>query len=157
MSRNEHGLFNKIFEVTVDYSKSVKDMVTIGNYWRVEHQITDQNFPIVGSGKAKFNTEIVRFDKRLSSEEILSRFKARNLSPAKIEILLAFAASYPEEERDYIIVALGSVWKRKDNVLAIAYLSSGKSGWWLRPYYFENVWFEQDCFLAVHEPAKALN
>ncbi len=43
--------------------------------------------------------------------EVLAEMKNRGLRPATLPELLAFGAQFPDEQRKYPIVALGSAWK----------------------------------------------
>lgn len=52
--------------------------------------------------------ELVHLNKDMSTEAVLSELDRQRLRPALYEELLGFAKRYPEEQRKYPIVALGS-------------------------------------------------
>jgi hypothetical protein len=52
--------------------------------------------------------EYVRLDRDASTDEVLAEMDRRGLRPALYEELLGFAEKYPDEQRKYPIVALGS-------------------------------------------------
>ncbi|MCR4256891.1 MAG: hypothetical protein NUW08_04260 [Candidatus Uhrbacteria bacterium] len=60
--------------------------------------------------------ELVHLDKELSTDAILVELKRLEFRPALYEELLAFAKQYPDEQRMYPIVALGSVCQDDDDL-----------------------------------------
>lgn len=55
--------------------------------------------------------ELVHLNKDMSTDAILAQLDKRGLRPALYEELLAFAAKYPELQKQFPIVALGSVFR----------------------------------------------
>ena len=100
-----------IFRVTVDYSRSLAEMIGAGKYDWVNFDITAEHFPITGTGKAEVNLVLVHFNRAMSTNEVLDDFKKRGLRPAKIEELLALGERYPDLQREFPIVALGSAFE----------------------------------------------
>ncbi|MEI6552967.1 MAG: hypothetical protein WCO09_00180, partial [bacterium] len=97
----------------VNYSLSLADMISAGNYdWKNEN-ITSDRFPINGEGQVEFEDTIFHFDRSISSEDAVAQIIAADLEnpwePAKIENLLAYGAKNPEEQCKFPIVGLGSV------------------------------------------------
>jgi hypothetical protein len=70
-------------------------MILAGFYGRYPDDIDDDHFPIQGDGRQK-------------KEVILVNRARLSLSPAKIEHLLSFGVTYPEVQREFPIIALGS-------------------------------------------------
>ncbi len=54
--------------------------------------------------------KLVHLRKRASTKKALAELKRRRLRPALYEELLAFVAKYPDLQKEFRIVALGSVW-----------------------------------------------
>lgn len=52
--------------------------------------------------------DLLHFDKRLSSQEVIAEGEKQNLRPATFIELLDFAKNNPDEQRKYWIVGLGS-------------------------------------------------
>ena len=114
---------NNIFTATIDHSKSLNEMIVVGKYdWVNNRDITAEHFLVSGKRKYKIVFELLHFNKSVSSDEVIAEAKQRGLRLAKIEELLAFGEKYPEEQRKFPIVALGSVWKGWDVVLCVPFL-----------------------------------
>lgn len=96
------------FKVLVDLSLNLEEMIDLGKYdWKNNH-IKSGNFPVKGDGKSELDTQLIHFNKHISSEDALKGLDKKGLRPATIEELLAFGAQYSEEQRKFPIVALGS-------------------------------------------------
>ncbi|MBN1325810.1 hypothetical protein JW977_02410 [Candidatus Falkowbacteria bacterium] len=124
------------YKVVVDYSKSLTEMIQLGNYGYVNDDITDRHFPIQGSGQheaelvlvhlnkdattkevlvqgsGQYEAELVlvHLNKDATTKEVLANLDEMGLKPAKIEHQLALGALRPELQKEFPIVALGSVW-----------------------------------------------
>ncbi len=96
--------------IIVDYGKKVKEMVAAGHYDWPNSDINDTNFPQSGTGVDTVNPELVHLNKDASSEDALAHMEANGLRPATLAELLAFGATYPEIQRQFPIIALGSSW-----------------------------------------------
>lgn len=142
-----------VFTITVDYSKSLNEMIEAGDYsWISE---INQHFTVSGKGHAKIVVELLYFDDSITTSEIHAEMDNRGLRPAKIEELLALGAWLPKEQIKFPIIAIGSVWESPNSGNSAApYLS--KSGCLLDVFWFVGEW---DCcewnntylFLAVRK------
>jgi len=94
--------------LSVDYNRSLEAMIAAGHYDWKNGDITAKRFPVVGKGVEQFETKLFHFDRSVSSEQVVEAIKADGWEPSKIEHLLAFGEKYPEEQRKYPIIALGS-------------------------------------------------
>jgi hypothetical protein len=159
------------FTITVDYTKSLADMITVGKYDYTNPNIVEKNFPIQRPSNSKADiqssgnpyrtpgvqndnsTEIVlvHLNKVASTTEVLAHMDKLGLRPARIEELLAFGEKYPHKQREFPIVALGSVWVVSDQDRFVAYLDGHGSERNL-PLYWDNpvyTWSEVCRFVAV--------
>ena len=98
--------------LSVDYGQSLEQMIAEGNYdWK--NSDTAKRFPVVGNGIEQFEAKLFHFDRNTVSQDNVDAIKADDPAnpwePGKIEHLLAFGAKYPEEQRKYSVIALGSV------------------------------------------------
>jgi hypothetical protein len=61
-------------------------------------------------GSVEFEARLFHFDRFISSEKAIESITCNaSWEPAKIEHLLAYGATCPEEQRQYPIIGLGSV------------------------------------------------
>lgn len=98
------------FPVEVDYTKSLADMVKAGGYDYVSESITAENFPIEGDGVVESELFMVYDYGWQASRWVIEKMEKMGLVPAKIEHLLALGAKYPDLQREYPIICLGSSW-----------------------------------------------
>lgn len=97
--------------ITVDYSKSLSEMIEAGNYDSINKNIISDHFPIIGTGKVKL--EMVCDDNKYgligsieNTADELERYKFRHANLAE---LLAYDLKTHREYRSYSrLVALGS-------------------------------------------------
>ena len=101
-----------VYPITVDYSKPIEEMVAAGQYDWSNSDITLAHFPTKRVGKAETKVELLHFDRSISSEEALKEMDKMGYRPAEAHELLAFGAKYPDVQREFPLVALGSVWRR---------------------------------------------
>jgi hypothetical protein len=103
-------------------------------------------------GVSKENREVafeyVHMARDASTDEVLAEMDRRGLRPALFEEILGFAEKYPDEQRKYPIVALGSE-SGVDGSRYVAYLWFGDSGRSLDLYWVGLDWDDDYRFLAV--------
>lgn len=161
---------NKFFEengfpVPIDYGKSLVDMIVAGRYDWKNNNITAEHFPIERpklssdgpyrtpgvNGTADVKLRLVHLGRDAKTKEVEEHLEAIGLLPAKIEHLLAFGAKFPDKQREFPIVALGSVWVRSVGRRLMPFLGGGGSErvlylHWSDPTY---GWVDDCRFLAV--------
>jgi hypothetical protein len=132
---------------TVNYEDRIEERIKEGSFDYSDPKITSKRFPLVGHEKTReVKTRLVQFQKTMSSEEALTEIRKRNLRPANAHELISFAEKNPETQKDFPIIALGSIWK--DMALSL-YGSSSKR--WLVLNHWNNDWVEFCRFLAVEK------
>ncbi len=146
-----------ILKVVVDYGKSLAEMIAAGKYdGYINSDITEKHFPIpkIPAGlptKFELNLELVHFNRVITSNQVLDELRKQRLRPATLLELLALGATYPEKQREFPIVALGSVWRYLNGDRYVPYLWSNADGRDLRLDWFVRDWDEDYRFLAVRE------
>lgn len=100
----------KTYKVVVDYGKSLTEMISLGKYDRLDSLIKDKYFPILGVGTQEVELVMVHLNKDATTKEVLKHLYNNGLEAAEIEHLLAFGAAYPDVQREFPIVVLGSGW-----------------------------------------------
>lgn len=141
------------YPITVDYTKSLAEMVGAGKYGYVDEDITSQSFPITGTGIVDAEIILVHFDCCIESDGAVRELNEMGLKPALIEYLLALGAKHPDLQREYPIVALGSVWVRRHDHRYVSYLVGSSRRRDLHLRWTRYDWRDYCRFLAV--PASA--
>lgn len=144
------GLPPLVLRFTVDYSLTLEEMIALGQYDWKNDDITAGRFPVKGKGKKEVVGELVKYESTMSSEAVLADLDKNGLRPATIEELLAFGAAFPELQRKFPIVALGSI-AEVDGGRGMACLGRGDSKRYLRLRWFDRGWFAHCRFLAVRK------
>jgi hypothetical protein len=141
------------YKSMVDYSKTLAEMIKAGDYGWFNDDITEKHFPLQGAGQYEVEMELVHLNRNVTTKEVLEHLNNLGLEPAKIEHLLAFGAAYPELQRQFPIVALGSSFVGGGGVRFYPCLSSGGDrrelslGWDV-----DDSHWDDDCrFLAVRK------
>jgi len=102
-----------IFIITVDYSQSLEQMITSGLYDWQNDNITAKRFPINGEGIVKYEARYFSFNHSISSENAVREIESADTTnpwlSAKIEHVLSHGKTFPEEQRKFPIIGLGSV------------------------------------------------
>jgi hypothetical protein len=99
------------FQVTVDYSRSLKEMIKVGNYEKTNPDITSDHFPVKGEGKREVSITLFQFHKWVEHKKVITEMEQQDYRPAKIEELLALGAEHPKLQLEYPIVAPGFIWQ----------------------------------------------
>ena len=147
---------NSVFTLTIDYSKTKADMIAAGNYSHANNFLIE-NEPvegkIKGAGVVKVTLELVCFDEQMiSTKEAVRRItKERYLLLAGVEHLLALGAAYPDIQRGFPIVALGSVWRGPGGDRSVAYLDYWRDGRDLDMDWCDGDWRGAYRFLAMRK------
>ena len=103
------GLKTVELKAVVNRDLSLAEMISAGKYDWVNDDITAERFPIKGGMVAETSFELVHLDRNIESDEAVEELAMHGLRPADLAELIAFGAAFPEEQRQYPIVGLGSV------------------------------------------------
>lgn len=146
------GKLTNTFVVTVDYVKSLPEMIKVGNYDYVNEDITDAHFRMTGKGKVDREIVLVHFDRDITSEEALQELDKLGLRPVDLAELLAFGETHPEAHLEFPILALGSIWMNRDDGRGyFPYLSYEDDKHVLLLYWFGGWWHDYCRFAAVRK------
>jgi len=139
--------------VTVDYDMPSDQMIAAGNYdSHFNISASDiKNFTVTNSGKIEVLFQLVNFnDHPIESADVLTELDALGLRPATLQEMLAFGAKLPEIQRQFPIIALGSVYKQASSGYSYVPCLDGDTD--RRVLHMEkylNVWYIYYRFLAV--------
>lgn len=141
------------YSISVDYGMSVEELVKLGHYdRRANENITSHNFPTRRKGKAEVVVELIRFDRYISIDEALSELDKMGFLPTELHELLAFSEKYPDLQREFPVIALGSSWQYSGGYLDIPYLGGNGSERYLDLRWFGISWGGVDRFAVVRKP-----
>lgn len=111
-----------LFSFPVNYDESIETARKAGNYDWENGDITSKNFPTKRKGTANIVLHIEHFDRDISSEDVIAELDKKSLRPAETHELLALGAAQPELQREFSIIALGSVWQDHSSCRLATYL-----------------------------------
>ena len=141
-----------IYHLSVDYGRSVEDGVRAGRYdWANSDDINSRNFPTKRKGTAEVEVELVHFNRGISTDEALGELDRMGYRPAEVHELLAFGEKYPKVQREFPIVALGSVWQDRNGDRSVPCLGRDGSERGLSLDWVEDDWYEVYRFAAVRK------
>jgi hypothetical protein len=106
---------------------------------------------VSGNGKAERTLELVHFNRVMTTDQALEELDKQDFRLATIEELLAFGATYPELQREFPIVELGSAWRDQHGMRRVAYLHREGSRRTLHLYGIKSDWYGSYRFLAVRK------
>ena len=95
--------------ISVDYGQTLAQMIVAGHYDWENDDISGKNFSVQGKGVVQYEAKLFHFNRGISSEQVVKEIKAAGWEPGKIEHVLSFGAKFPEEQRKYPVIGLGSV------------------------------------------------
>lgn len=141
----------EVFNFVVNYSRSFKDAIAAGCYDLVNEDITEVNFPPDNDeqGKKEVVFKLFHFDRYIESREVIQKIEDGRCRPATIRELLALGVFNPELQRQFPIIALGSVLTDCYGIRNVAELWSHFNRRELRSVWFDGGWSDYCRFLAV--------
>jgi len=140
-----------IFPVAVNYDLSMEEAIHAGDYQAVHSEITSKNFPSNKSGQAELEIVLVRFDHRMTSEDVLHELDEEGLRAAELPEFLAFGAKYPDVQRKFSVVGLGSVWRDRKGYRNVPCLYTASEGRYLDLHWWDDGWYSYSRFAAIRK------
>ncbi len=139
------------FPVAVNYDLSVEDAIQAGDYQAVHSEITSKNFPSTRKGQAELEIMLVRFDNRMTSEGVVRELDEEGLRAAALPEFLAFGAKYPDVQRKFSVVGLGSVWQDRKGYRNVPCLYTASEGRYLDLHWWDDGWYSYSRFAAIRK------
>jgi hypothetical protein len=96
-------------ELIVDYDLGLRKMIEAGKYERVNSEINEKEFPIIGEGKKTLNAVLVGFNQGISDDDLILLMRKYLARPANAAELLACGEQYPELQKIFKIMELGQL------------------------------------------------
>lgn len=102
------------FTLTIDYNKTLEEMVAAGNYDVISDFITFEHFPIpidmIGRTIRAY-PRLFYFSVNTKSNDAIKVMAQAGYRPATLAELLALGAADPNAQTKFTIHALGSIWR----------------------------------------------
>jgi len=138
-----------IFPITVDYGRNIESLVTDGKYDYADSDINSKHFRAERNGTEDIEVHLVHFGRSISTEDAIAELDKMGLQPAKIHELLTLGIKHPDLQREFLIIALGSVWRYQDGSRGCPCLGRDGSGRDLSLHWVEIAWNGICRFAAV--------
>ncbi len=144
----------KIDEValTIDYSRTLQEMINAGNYGWTNSNITEKHFPLpteLNGKNVPVSTKLFHFNRSISSTDATSEMDKAGYRPATLAELLALGEVNPELQKKFPIVALGSVWRDASDGRDVPVLDFDGNRRKLYLVWFDDGWPDDCRFLGV--------
>ena len=152
-------LIPELIILALDHSRSLEDLIKAGNYDWFNDDITAKRFPITGTGIEELEFDLFHPNRSILSENAITEMEKsddpeRPWMPAEIAHLLVFGEAFPDLQRKFPIIALGSVAK-VDGARRVPCLRKVGSGRRLDLYWFASGWPGYYRFLRVRRKVSA--
>ncbi len=141
-------------KLAVDYTKTIEQAIADGHYDWKNSDINAKNFPIspeMTGKKAEVSANLFHFNRDISSEDAISEMDKTGYRPATLMELLVLGFLFPELQRQFSIVALGSVWHDADGYRLVPCLCAYGDGRELSLGWFDDGWGAPCRFLGVRK------
>ncbi|MBI2484128.1 hypothetical protein HYV71_03010, partial [Candidatus Uhrbacteria bacterium] len=140
------------YSITIRHGDNfAKRLKSLGCGKNVNKDITEKNFPVAmdkAKGNEKGEVVLAHFNRYISSEKVIDILAKLGYRPGTFEELVAFGADHPEIQRQFPIVALGTVVS-VDGERGVPGLWDGSGGRFLGLGRFGGGWPSDYRFLAV--------
>lgn len=149
--------------LTVNYDRPIDEGVAAGHYDFVHHReyFTEERFPLGDGehGEKKKKCKLFRFDRGITTEEVVQAMAAEGYKPAVLQELLTYGENDPEAQRPAPIIALNTEWDHPTGGLRTVALDAerdkgdkiGKRG--LQNYQTPKRWDGYSQFLGIADEA----
>ena len=140
--------------MTVNSDLAFEDRIKRGNYgWR-NSDLTEKKFPVTTDQVDEWEWKLFRFNRSISSEEVIRLMKEDGYEAGQIGHILTLGEMNPEEQRKYPIIGLGSVAEvsLRRSVPALWHDDGRRE---LDLYWFDIDWDDYYRFLGVRRRAVA--
>ena len=139
------------FPVSVNYDLTVEQAIEAGDFQAVSANITGRNFSWTRKGQANVEIVLVRFDHRMSSPDVVRELDDEDMRAAELPELLAFAAAYPDVQRKFSVVGLGSIWRDRKGYANVPCLYTASEGRYLDLHWWDDGWYSYSRFAALRK------
>ena len=140
--------------LVVDYSRTVQEMINAGNYGWTNNDIMEKHFPLpteLNGKQVSVSTKLFHFNRSISSKNAIAEMDKAGYRPATLTELLALGEAYPELQKEFPIVAFGSIWRRGSDRRHVPVLLFDGHKRRLALRWFDVDWYVYYRFLGVRK------
>lgn len=139
------------YDIVVNCNRSRAEMIKAGKYDWTNDDINEKNFPFEGKGERKESIILFHFNKTMQSDDVIVEIDKEGYRPANADEILALGEKHPSLQREFPIIALGSVWRYPDGDRRVVALwnVAGERSLFLR--WFKGGWNDYFRFAAVRK------
>ncbi len=151
--KKEGANFSEKFNLIIDYSRSLKEMILAGSYDWSDSDVLKENFipkGLVGK-KVDVDAKIFYFNKTVKNRDIFIAMEKEGYRPANLFELLALGEAKPDLQKKFGIFALHPIWSCVPDVSRVPALRFASGQRRLFLYWFTTNWSRHHRFLAVRE------
>lgn len=141
----------EIYSVAFNYAEGIEAKVVAGHYDWSNSDITSKHFPTNRTGTVKGGIKLFHFDRNISSEEAIREMDKAGYRPAEACELLDFGKTHPDVQREFPIIALGSIWRDSRSSRSVVYLGRPGAERGARLFWFDDAWGGYCRFAAVRK------
>ena len=110
----------------VNYDRTIADSLKAGKYDWTNCNITDANFPSTEVGQKEVKFGLFHLNNAMKSGDVIAQLEQEGFRPVTLKELLVYGEKYPNVQRKFPIIALGSVAKL-DGYRCVGYLDRSGS------------------------------
>lgn len=154
MISHEFGVDRKLIHVNRRY-RSLEGLIRINKFDEVNPNITRNNFPVTGGGLLSGWVNLIRFEGRQSTEDVIQQFRWHSLRPLTLQEGLLLAHLKPNLQRKMTIVLAGSIGSHSDGEKRVVRLDGFEQrrslnlGWYVKgPPRYECLGWPESCYFA---------
>lgn len=130
---------------------SLADRIARGEYDRVNSDITEEHFPTVIPADYDAEYKLFHFNRPIGSEAAIAEMEDERFRPGTLAELLVLGETQPELQKQFPIIALGSLWRLSGGDRGVPGLYGLGHRRELLLYWFGGGWGGHYRFLAVRK------
>ena len=139
-------------KLIVDYTKTIEQVISDSNHDWENDDINSKNFPISSEMIGKrvdVSAKLFNFNRSIKSKDVISEMDKAGFRPAVLMELLVLGLLFPKLQKEFPIIALGSVWDGIRDVCYVPSLIVGVFGCELNLSRLNSDWSARCRFLGV--------
>jgi hypothetical protein len=137
--------------VSVNYDRSVEELLKAGGYDWADENITAKNFPSKRNGMADLEIVVIEFKNGFKSDDVVEWLDKHSFRPAELPELLAFGEEHLDMQCNCSVVALGSWWHDRSDYRRVPCLDVNSDQRKLGLVWWGHKWESNYRFTAIRK------